>query len=109
MVGLPHLNKLIIEGTLKMARYVCESCMNMLESIDVHDYIPCPGTTKGPCENETFVDGGNEYNRYGGKDLRKITVLDYVDHTNSKSRLKRLETQKQDEENELSALEGWPY
>ena len=77
-----------------MARYICLSCDKELESKFTHNFVNCPGNDKGPCENETFVDGGNEYNRYGGKDILKIKVLDYVDHTNSKSRLKRLETQR---------------
>ena len=77
-----------------MARYICESCMTLLESTHVHDFRFCPGVDGKPCENETFVDGGNAYNRIGGKDLRKIVCLDYVD--NSKSQLKRLKVQLDD-------------
>jgi hypothetical protein len=64
-----------------MSKYMCLSCNVELESKFRHDFVECSGVDGKPCENETFVDGGDAYNRYGGKDLRKITVLDYVDHT----------------------------
>lgn len=44
-------------------RVQCKSCGEVLTSYHRHDYKTCG------CENETMVDGGNEYQRYGGKDL----------------------------------------
>lgn len=41
----------------------CLSCGETLVSYHVHDYKVCG------CENETMVDGGNSYGRYGGKNL----------------------------------------
>ena len=44
-------------------RVQCKSCGQVLTSYHRHDYKTCG------CDNETMVDGGNEYQRYGGKDL----------------------------------------
>ena len=44
-------------------RVQCKSCGEVLTSYHRHDYKTCG------CENETMVDGGNEYQRYGGADL----------------------------------------
>lgn len=38
----------------------------ILESKTTHDFQMCR------CENQTFVDGGQDYRRAGGKDLSKI-------------------------------------
>ena len=51
-------------GTIK-----CLKCGAILESKHRHDFVQCP------CENESFVDGGNDYTRIGGKDLKLIKVL----------------------------------
>jgi hypothetical protein len=42
----------------------------MLESKHVHDFVSCG------CSNSTFVDGGKDYLRYGGMDLRFIEVIE---------------------------------
>jgi len=42
----------------------------ILESRYRHDFKSCG------CENGTFVDGGSDYLRVGGKDLDKIEVLE---------------------------------
>lgn len=52
-----------------MARVRCKKCGVILESKSVHDFQQCD------CENETFVDGGNEYTRAGGKDLSLVEVI----------------------------------
>lgn len=44
----------------------CLNCHEILVSHSRHDYVKCS------CENETFVDGGLEYIRYGGKDLSLV-------------------------------------
>ena len=44
-------------------RVQCKNCGEVLTSYNRHDYKTCG------CENETMVDGGTEYQRYGGKDL----------------------------------------
>ena len=44
-------------------RVQCKECKKVLTSYHRHDYKTCG------CENETMVDGGNEYQRYGGADL----------------------------------------
>ena len=41
----------------------CQECNETIVSYHRHDYKTCE------CENETMVDGGTEYQRYGGKDL----------------------------------------
>jgi len=51
---------------------ICLNCGEQLISRHVHDYKTCT------CENETMVDGGLEYARFGGKDLNLVQsfVLD---------------------------------
>lgn len=51
------------------AKVLCLSCGKMLESKSVHDFQRCD------CKNETFVDGGSEYCRYGGMDMKLIKIL----------------------------------
>ena len=59
---------------LKRNRVKCLECGTILESRHVHDYNTCD------CPNNTMVDGGLEYERYGGKDMDKVeTMFEYVD------------------------------
>jgi hypothetical protein len=46
----------------------CLECLETLVSYHRHDYKTCG------CKNETMVDGGTEYLRYGGKDMRKLSL-----------------------------------
>ena len=48
----------------------CLCCGKILVSKHRHDFVQCN------CENETFVDGGNDYMRAGGMDLALIEVLE---------------------------------
>ena len=41
-----------------MSKIQCTSCDDIIESTSVHDYLICKCT-------EIFLDGGNEYLRYG--------------------------------------------
>jgi hypothetical protein len=52
-----------------MTQIKCLKCGKLLESKHVHDFVSCG------CENSTFLDGGDEYLRYGGKDIGLIEVL----------------------------------
>ena len=52
-----------------MAKVKCLSCNTILESKQRHDFQQCN------CTNHTFVDGGNDYLRCGGADLKLIEVL----------------------------------
>lgn len=52
-----------------MGKVKCLVCNRVLESKHRHDFVQCN------CKNETFVDGGNEYLRYGGMDLDKIEII----------------------------------
>ncbi len=47
----------------------CLGCGIVLVSNYRHDFKMCS------CKNDTFVDGGYDYLRYGGVDLSKIIVL----------------------------------
>ncbi len=40
-----------------MGKVQCLNCEEILKSKSVHDFVECG------CENETFVDGGDEYCR----------------------------------------------
>lgn len=44
------------------------ACGKVLHSKHRHDFRMCR------CDNETFVDGGLDYQRVGGKDLSKVAV-----------------------------------
>ena len=45
----------------------CNKCYSVIQSTHVHDYVECM------CQ-ETMVDGGNEYFRYGGNDVETLFV-----------------------------------
>jgi len=65
-----QVHVLEVKAGLKRNVVFCTSCNMELESFYTHDFQKCG------CENETFCDGGTEYQRVGGKDLSKINVLD---------------------------------
>jgi len=60
---------------IKINRIKCLNCNEVLESKHVYDFVKCN------CENESFVDGGHDYQRIGGKDISKIQL--WVEDTNS--------------------------
>lgn len=47
----------------------CLECDTVLYSLNRHHYHKCG------CENETMVDGGRDYIRYGGKDMKKVRIV----------------------------------
>jgi hypothetical protein len=49
-------------------RVQCKECGEVLTSYHGHDYKTCS------CENVTMVDGGTNYQRYGGKDLDLVDL-----------------------------------
>lgn len=53
-----------------MGKIRCTNCNTIIESKYRHDFVSCG------CSNGTFVDGGMDYLRYGGKDLRFIEVIE---------------------------------
>ena len=55
-----------MEKNLVHNSVTCLECGETLVSFHTHDYKTCS------CENETSVDGGLSYVRYGGKDLNKV-------------------------------------
>lgn len=56
------------------SRLECLECGDILESVDRHDCVTCG------CPNETMLDGGREYLRYGAVDMDKIKLItEYVD------------------------------
>jgi two-component sensor histidine kinase len=52
-----------MEKQIILNRVQCRECGEVLTSYHRHDYKTCS------CTNETMVDGGNEYQRYGGLNL----------------------------------------
>lgn len=50
----------------------CKQCGMILVSFDRHDYKTCC------CPNQTMVDGGHDYIRYGGINLNKVQVLKII-------------------------------
>ena len=55
-----------MEIQIILNRIQCKNCGEVLTSYNRHDYKTCG------CENETMVDGGTDYQRYGGKDLSLV-------------------------------------
>lgn len=55
-----------------MGEVKCLECGVVLSSEHRHDYKTCK------CPNQTMVDGGNDYLRYGGKDLNKVEIVEDV-------------------------------
>ena len=55
-----------MEKNLIYNSVTCLECGETLVSFHTHDYKTCS------CDNETSVDGGLSYGRYGGKDLDKV-------------------------------------
>ena len=59
-------------------RIQCRECGEVLTSYHRHDYKTCG------CTNETMVDGGNDYQRYGGLNLdlvdTSLTIYLSKDH-----------------------------
>jgi DNA-directed RNA polymerase subunit RPC12/RpoP len=51
-------------------RVKCLECGKVLESLSRHDFVECG------CPNGTFVDGGGDYCRYGGVDMKKIELIE---------------------------------
>ena len=52
----------------------CLKCGQILHSVYRHDFQGCN------CDNQSFVDGGFDYMRVGGKDLEAIKRIDH-EHT----------------------------
>jgi len=50
----------------------CLGCNKILVSFHRHDFKSCG------CTNSTFVDGGYDYLRYGGKNMKKIQILKII-------------------------------
>ena len=72
-----------MENQIILNRVQCKNCGEVLTSYNRHDYKTCG------CENETMVDGGNDYQRYGGKDLDLVdtssTIYLSEDHEMNRS------------------------
>ncbi len=49
---------------------LCKDCLEVLESKHRHDFVQCS------CENQTYTDGGIDYQRIGGKDLSRIEIIE---------------------------------
>ena len=49
---------------------LCRGCLEALESKHRHDFVQCG------CENRTFADGGADCQRYGGKDMSLVEVIE---------------------------------
>ena len=53
-----------------MVKVKCTNCNTTMQSMHRHDFVSCR------CSNQTFVDGGSDYLRCGGVDLRFVTVVE---------------------------------
>jgi hypothetical protein len=59
--------------TIVHSQVTCLECGEVLVSQHRHDYKTCS------CPNETMIDGGNDYIRFGGKDLAKVDTFTVFD------------------------------
>lgn len=50
----------------------CLVCKEILVSFYRHDYKTCK------CPNQTMIDGGRDYLKVGGKDLKKVQFLKII-------------------------------
>lgn len=69
----------------KITKVQCLGCGEILESKEVHDFQHCG------CPNHTFVDGGSEYCRYGGRDMNKILIFNPDGSRYIASKLEKME------------------
>jgi len=53
-----------------MSKIKCLNCDMILESIHTYDFRSCD------CENRTYIDGGNDYMRFGCMDITKVLFWD---------------------------------
>ena len=63
----PEVSEQIVYNAAK-----CLVCETTIVSRHVHDYQLCG------CDNQTMVDGGNEYARFGAVDMAKMIKYTYV-------------------------------
>lgn len=72
-----------MEKQIILNRVKCRECGEVLTSYNRHDYKTCG------CTNETMVDGGTDYQRYGGLNLdlvdTSLTVYLSDDHEMNRS------------------------
>jgi len=67
-----------------MSKVKCLKCGVILHSTYRHDFVQCD------CENQTFVDGGYDYCRCGGVDMKLVQFIedprpdDYDDEENKR-------------------------
>jgi hypothetical protein len=69
------------EHQILLNRVQCKSCGEVLVSQHRHDYVKCK------CPSETFTDGGNDYQRYGGAADLSLTVYMSKDHERNRQAL----------------------
>lgn len=55
-----------------MSKAQCLECMDIVESKSRHDFVTCK------CGN-MFLDGGDDYLRYGAKDLSTVKVIQAIE------------------------------
>ncbi len=67
----------------KQPTIMCLQCGEKLVSVHRHDFVMCH------CKNKTFVDGGDDYHRYGGVDMGKVEVLARRETMKKKRTIKR--------------------
>jgi len=69
------------ERRLVLNKVLCKQCGTQLVSYHRHDYKTCG------CSNQTMVDGGLSYLRYGGMDMEQVESIPvYMDEPYEKVR-----------------------
>jgi len=69
-----NLNLNIMNGLEQIvySTATCKKCGDVLVSRHRHDFVMCT------CDNKTMLDGGTEYQRYGGADLDLVDLSNTV-------------------------------
>lgn len=75
-----------------MSKIKCLECDTILESKYRHEFKSCT------CPNQTYVDGGNDYLRLGGKHLSKIGFWDEKEQKFTTIKINDKQNDKQDDE-----------
>ena len=72
LIGQQNLKSMNGLEQIVYSTATCKKCGDVLVSMHRHDYVTCG------CDNQTMLDGGTDYQRYGGADLDLVDLSNTV-------------------------------
>ena len=72
LIGQQNLKSMNGLEQIVYSTATCKKCGDVLVSMHRHDYVTCG------CDNKTMLDGGTDYQRYGGADLDLVDLSNTV-------------------------------